>query len=245
MDLLLFQLHGPMASWGDIAVGDYRGTNVSPGESAVLGIVAAALGIDRADDDAQWGLRDELSVVVATLNSGALLRDYHTVQAPSRASLTGRPHATRRDELAIAKGDLHTIISTRDYRTGAWCVVAMQARARSSRSLSDIADAIRRPRYVLYLGRKSCPPDMPLDPVVLTTASVLEGVRLYVRRACERRAAFNSSANTSARVIERLSWGDAIDVGCDADLTTEQRDQSSRRSRWQFRDRTVRQKLLP
>lgn len=245
MDLLLFQLHGPMASWGDIAVGDYRGTNVAPGESAVLGLVAAALGIDRADDDSHARLREGFSVIVATVKSGALLRDYHTVQTPSRSALTRRPHATRRDELAVGKGELNTIISTRDYRVDAWSVVAMQARGGASQTLLDLADALRRPRYVLYLGRKACPPDFPLDPVVLTSPSVLEGVRVYAHRASERRAAINASANTEPTTIERLTWGDAVDVGCAADLTTEHRDQSTRRSRWQFRERTVHQKLRP
>jgi len=47
MDFLVFQLQAPLASWGDTAVGEYRGSYEYPGESALLGLLAAVI----------WGLR--------------------------------------------------------------------------------------------------------------------------------------------------------------------------------------------
>jgi CRISPR system Cascade subunit CasD len=37
MDVLVFRLYGPMASWGEIAVGESRHTANYPGKSAIIG----------------------------------------------------------------------------------------------------------------------------------------------------------------------------------------------------------------
>ncbi|HMR71125.1 MAG TPA: type I-E CRISPR-associated protein Cas5/CasD, partial [Rubrivivax sp.] len=121
MQFLVFQLVAPMAAWGDVAVGQYRGSRDAPGESALLGLLAAALGIRRDDEAAHAALRDGYAFAVGTVDPGSLLRDYHTAQVPSRGDLKGRPHRTRRDELAMPKHALNTILSARDYRQGgAW-----------------------------------------------------------------------------------------------------------------------------
>ena len=43
MDYLVFQLQAPLAAWGEPAVGEYRGSAAHPGESALLGLLAAPL----------------------------------------------------------------------------------------------------------------------------------------------------------------------------------------------------------
>ncbi len=44
---LIFQLHGPMASWGVDAPGEVRHTHELPSRSALLGLLAAGVGIRR------------------------------------------------------------------------------------------------------------------------------------------------------------------------------------------------------
>ena len=44
-DYLLLRLYGPLASWGEIAVGESRHSAVQPSRSALLGLLGAALGI--------------------------------------------------------------------------------------------------------------------------------------------------------------------------------------------------------
>nr|WP_284509571.1 CRISPR-associated protein Cas5 [Salinivibrio costicola] len=46
-DYLVFRLYGPLASWGEPAVGGDRPTSAYPSRSAVLGLLGAALGIKR------------------------------------------------------------------------------------------------------------------------------------------------------------------------------------------------------
>jgi CRISPR system Cascade subunit CasD len=48
---LVFQLHGPMASWGVDAPGEVRHSHELPSRSALLGLLAAALGIRRDEEE--------------------------------------------------------------------------------------------------------------------------------------------------------------------------------------------------
>ena len=128
MDFLVFQLHAPLAAWGDTAVGEYRGSLTWPGESALIGLLGAALGIRRDEEAAHAALRQGYRYAVGVVAQGTLLRDYHTAQVPGRADLKKRPHRTRRDELAVPKPALNTVLSTRDYRQdGAWRVAIQEA----------------------------------------------------------------------------------------------------------------------
>ena len=96
MQFLVFQLQAPLAAWGDVAVGEYRGSREHPGASALIGLLGAALGVRRDDEAGHAALRDGYGFAVGTVATGHLLRDYHTAQVPGRSSLTGRPHRTRR-----------------------------------------------------------------------------------------------------------------------------------------------------
>ena len=57
-DYLLFRLYGAMAAWGDIAVGEQRPSTPHPSKSALLGLLAAALGIRRHEDERHQALAD-------------------------------------------------------------------------------------------------------------------------------------------------------------------------------------------
>ncbi len=57
-DFLVFRLYGPLASWGDIAVGEQRPTTPHPSKSAVLGLIAAALGVRRDEEERQQALAE-------------------------------------------------------------------------------------------------------------------------------------------------------------------------------------------
>jgi CRISPR system Cascade subunit CasD len=161
---LLFRLQGPMASWGDIAVGERRTSWARPSRSAVLGLVAAALGIPRADRAGHDALEAGLGFAVRVDDPGRPLRDYHTAQAPSRRQ--GQMWATRADELALGN-DLTTILSQRSYLVDALYTIVLWRRPDADATvaaLATIAERLRAPVYALYLGRKCCPLGAPLDP---------------------------------------------------------------------------------
>ena len=231
MAFLVFQFRAPRSSWGDPAVGEYRGSHGYPSESALVGLLGAALGVRREDDAAHAALAQGYGFAVGVQATGKLLRDYHTAQVPGRVSLKGRPHATRRDELRVPKDELNTILSTRDYRQDAACLVAIQPCADAPYSLASLAGALKAPRYVLYLGRKSCPLAVPLFPQVVEAGSALDALNAY-------REQLGLLQGKEVEHIGQLAWSDKVDSGVPADLSVQRKDRLIRRSAWQFGDRT-------
>src|SRR5258706_7392558 len=243
MDFLVFQLQAPLSSWGEPAVGEFRGTAEHPTQSAIVGLLGAALGLLRDDEAAHAALRDGYGYAIGLQSSGSLLRDYHTAQVPPRSALKGRPQATRRDELAVPKRELPTILSTRDYRQNAASLVAIQRRDGPAPpyTFAALAEALRRPRFVLYLGRKACPPGAPLWPQIIGAESAKDA---FVRYAQFHEAARVAAADSRGRVplegiapLTRIAFDDHIEAGIERDLTTLRKDRLIRRRGWQFGDR--------
>lgn len=173
---LVFTLAGPMAAWGDVAVGESRPVYDRPSKSAVLGLMGAALGLARDDEDAHRALREGYGFAVAPTKTGQLLLDYHTAQVPIGKSGRGLP--TRREELA--QGNLNTTLSTRSYRTDTCAIAVLWSREGARWSISALRDALLRPIYPLFLGRRACPPSLPLHPAVLAADAVPEAINHYV-----------------------------------------------------------------
>lgn len=168
-DYLLFRLYGPLAAWGGIAVGEFRPSFGHPSKSAVLGLVAGALGLRRTDQASLDALAAGYGFAVRADTPGEVLRDFHTAQVPSRQK---RIFMTRKDELAGPNHDLNTILSSRDYRVEALYTVALWARPHAPYTLNVLADTLRRPRFVPYLGRKSCPLALPMQPQITSAAAL-------------------------------------------------------------------------
>ena len=229
---LVFQLCAPLAAWGDVAVGEYRGSREHPGASALIGLLGAALGVRREDEATHAALRDGYRFAVGVVAAGQLLRDYHTAQVPGRSALTGRPHATRRDELGVPKHKLNTILSTRDYRQGVAYAVAVQAEPAAPVALDALAVALREPRFVLYLGRKCCPPAAPLAPRVAPADCAHAALADYL------------TTLDPPGVLRSMAWGDGVHAGVPAHLSVPRKDRLIRRSAWQFGDRTEHLALL-
>jgi CRISPR system Cascade subunit CasD len=240
MNFLLFRLYAPLASWGDVAVGEFRPSFGYPGRSALLGLIGAALGIDRGDEESHRRLDDGLGFAVAVYAEGTLLRDYHTAQVPGAADLKKRPHRTRADELAVPRHDLNTILSTRDYRQDALCVIGAWLRPDAAAlALEDLHAALQRPRFTLYLGRKSCPPSLPLSPQLVEAAdfrTALDAARLP---ALDEAKALALPAQPL-----RVAWEDGPSIGWPQSFSVPRKDAPLSRHRWQFGDRTERVALI-
>lgn len=165
-EFLTFALAAPLAAMGDLAVGERRGSWDRPGRSAVLGLIAACLGLDRTDEEAHAALENGYGLALQVRHAGPLLPDYHTAQVPP--ARRGRRFATRREELTVP--DLETILSRRDYRTDMLVFLALWARMGARWPLSAIDEALRAPHYVPYFGRKSCPLLLPMRPLRVEAA---------------------------------------------------------------------------
>lgn len=252
MEFLVFQLQAPLSSWGEPAVGEYRGSALHPSQSALIGLLGAALGMRREDEAAHARLRDGLCFAVGVLSGGSLMRDFHTAQVPKQSALKNRAHATRQHELAVDSQDLSTILSTRDHRQNAASLVAVQARANvasSAYSLGQLAGALRRPQFTLYLGRKACVPAAPLWPQVIEGESAHAAMQRYTQQFEQaRQSAVDRRGIAPLEPMPRLqslAFDDHIVAGAMADLTTPRKDRLVRREGWQFADRNEHVALMP
>lgn len=229
MRFLLFTLYAPFAAMGEIAVGERRMGWPRPGRSAVLGLVAAALGIRRADAAALAALESGLGFAVRTDATGRPFTDYHTAQVPS--ARRGQSFATRRHELESA--NLNTILSTREWRTDALYTIALWPRPNAAVDLDRIAEALRQPRFALYFGRKAGALGLPLDAQIAEAEGVAEAFRQRRRNHGEE------------SVLRDLRSSPEAEIACDRDApglpddhrVERRRDNALNRANWQFGDR--------
>lgn len=254
-DYLVFQLYGALAAWGDIAVGETRPSGLSPAKSAVLGLVAAALGLRRPDttpDEAlrqEWearhvALADGYGMAVKLTQPGLPLTDYHTAQVPSSGSGRNKKvFATRRDELTwLPRHALNTILSRRDYRQDAYAAVALWARDGAPHTLDDLRNRLLAPEFVLYLGRKSCPLALPLNPIIVSAESFEAAVQ-DLNFANATNGLFGHHYFDEANPM--LLWDGDAETRLDAEQTVTRRDTPTSRLRWQFTVREERRAHLP
>jgi CRISPR system Cascade subunit CasD len=234
-EFLVFRLYGPLAAWGDIAVGEVRRSAPNPSRSAVLGLVSAAFGIQRDEPEKLSTLFNGYDLAVKVLSVGTMLKDYHTVQVPDSAGK--RRYYTRRDEIIFGRDRIGTILTTREYRCDALSIIALRPRITAPYSLHEIQAKLIRPEYVLYLGRKSCPLSLPLKPQILTT----EGFKAALDNAqfppiVSTHDGSDISNRYIAEIPVRYYWeNEAGDMT--PQQTHERYDEPISRTRWQFAPR--------
>ncbi|WP_440950729.1 type I-E CRISPR-associated protein Cas5/CasD [Methanosphaerula subterraneus] len=230
-DYLVFRLYGPMASWGGIAAGEDRGTLDHPTKSAVMGLVAAALGIERNEEEIHEQLHLQYRFAVRVDASGGVVRDFHT------ALIFKKPDfQTRKDEVETAdEKRVNPMLTNRDYRTDAVYTVVLWVNSDESLfSLDTIRKALLSPHFPLSLGRKSCPLALPLEPQIL--------------KADDLKELFEKTHFKSDRIIAPLLrfvnpvwifWeGDGEMEGFkERPILAKQHDMLLSRKRWQYRNR--------
>jgi len=144
MPILLLRLAGPMQSWGTRSRFDERDTDLEPSKSGVLGLLSAAMGIDRCDWENLEPLA-RLRMGVRVDRPGVLRYDYHTAQ-----------NAAPDDPSRV----LRTYVSQRYYLADAIFLVGLEGEDRGL--LERAHAALRNPHWPLYLGRKAFVPSQPV-----------------------------------------------------------------------------------
>lgn len=177
MQYLVFQLYGPMCAWGENAIGEIRKSENRPTKSALIGLVGAALGIRRDQTFEQNNLARAYEFGIKLFSAGSILHDYHTTQTAN--SLKYRDYHSRREIFMNNREEIHTILSKREYRCDAFSIIAMRAKAEVFYSLSSIKEALLKPKFHLYLGRKSCPLAIPLSPAIMEGSGYKEILDQY------------------------------------------------------------------
>ena len=182
-DAFLLHLRGPLQSYADKGFGPIREAGPFPSRSAVLGIVAAVLGLPR-NDVRLVELHDALRVHVATARAGTVRTDFHTVDA----------------------GGKNKTVTYRDYHHDAHFVALVEARSPADvGTLDEARRALRRPYYVPYLGRRACAPSLPLLPLEPAGSDV---VSVLVQAVVEARAEYRRRAASDVRVYVDGRWAE-------------------------------------
>jgi CRISPR system Cascade subunit CasD len=185
--VLLLRLAGPMQSWGTRSRFSNRDTGLEPSRSGVVGLLCAAKGIPRDDDESltRFGI-NKLKMAVRVDREGRLMRDYHTAQEVQRAS---------------GKTTQDTVLSERFYLADADFLVGLEG---ERTFLDELATSLRSPVWQLYLGRKSFVPSLPI------CENVHDGDLLEVmqRHPWRKRWAREQPPAKSLRCVVEVKYGE-------------------------------------
>lgn len=135
MPTLLLRLAAPLQSWGSSSKFETRTTEKMPTKSGVVGMLAAALGMSR---DADLSSLNALKFGVRADREGSDITDFHTAKPESE----NKPYVTYRHYLSDS--------------------VFLAGVEGDEEFLVELAAALKEPSFPLFLGRRSCPPTLPI-----------------------------------------------------------------------------------
>jgi len=187
---LFLRLEGPLQAWGDPSKFVIRRTMDAPTKSGVIGLICCAMGRSRQwavqhpiPDD---GL-NELAQRLIVRDEQVIVRNKRDDPEPRRALLdllSTLRMGVRKDRPGVRWWDYHTVgagigilqaaggikinaktkqpetlITRREYLADASFLVALQG---DTSLIQEVNDALAKPKWPLYLGRKSCSPTVPV-----------------------------------------------------------------------------------
>lgn len=139
MKTILLKFAGPLQSWGTSSHFESRHTDLYPSKSAVIGMIAAAFGYRRSEDEKIRRL-NQLHFAVRADQEGKITEDYQTA------------HKYKYNPDPVAE---RTYVTHRYYLEDAVFLVAIGHE--NDQWMTEIEEALRYPYFQLYVGRRSCP----------------------------------------------------------------------------------------
>lgn len=143
MPILLLRLAAPLQSWGGSSKFETRTTEKMPTKSGVVGLLAAALGLAR---DADLSRLAELKFGVRADRGGDDVTDFHTAHS-YKNPYSAEPEVK------------DSYITYRHYLADAVFLAGFEG---GEALLRELEDALKNPVFSLFLGRRSCPPTLPI-----------------------------------------------------------------------------------
>lgn len=138
MATLLLRLAAPLQAWGADSKFETRKTAREPTKSGVIGLLAAALGLRRDETEPLTRLV-QLRFGVRVEREGQLLVDFHMARNEEKD---------------------RSYVTYRHYLEDAVFLVGLESE--DTALLQELAEALTHPVFPLYLGRRACPPTLPL-----------------------------------------------------------------------------------
>lgn len=159
MKHLALYLCAPLQSWGSASQFGERATFDAPTRSGILGLLAAACGIDKNDEaaDRAWLARAaDLSLAVFAFARGNRMTDFHTVGARYDKD---DPWQKRMIPVTADAKPRGTDLTRRDYLADSTFGAVLSG---DDAFVDEIAEHLANPVWGVWLGRKSCIPTEPL-----------------------------------------------------------------------------------
>jgi len=163
--ILFMRLAGPLQAWGESVLNE-RKTLPVPTKSGVIGIICCCLGMrrdgsfDTSSPYAPSGITMEslnaLKLGIRTDRPGMLLRDWHAAGAKA-----GVMCAEGKLKFTEKTGKPEPVVSNRYYLCEADFLAVL---AGPMSVMETVCNALKLPHWPPYLGRKCCPPSVPLLP---------------------------------------------------------------------------------
>lgn len=147
MTTLLLRLEGPQQAWGTQSRFSDRDTGYEPSKSGLLGLICAALGRPRDHDLSDL---NSLRMGIRVDRPGTLEREFQTAGGGYPVlDKHGRPTGK----------EANAVLSRRSYLADASFLAGLEGEAPL---LRQIDDALHRPVWQLFLGRKSFVPSQQI-----------------------------------------------------------------------------------
>ena len=144
---LALKLQGVMQAWGGHTYEDFRHSELVPTRSALLGLLAACVGIDRNDRENQELLAASVLIAVRMDRKPQRITDFHTVMDARKVN--GKPNK-------------FPVVSRREYLCDAKYTVLLEIRENASFDANTLRQALEKPVFTPFLGRRSCALSRPL-----------------------------------------------------------------------------------
>lgn len=182
---LAFLIHSPMQAWGASSRFPRRDTLPHPTKSGIIGMIAAALGIDKfsATEAAELEPLRQLRLATYAIPRPDRwgknlpvnrLQDFHTIGGGYDSKKPAeKEHLPRK---AGGGSSPNAVITRRDYLLDSCFLIALSG---DRRTLEKIPPALANPTWGTWLGRKCCIPSVPVvaqmnDDLQILSDEILE-----------------------------------------------------------------------
>ena len=155
---LALYLDAPLQSWGYQSRFDQRTTLSYPTRSGVMGILCAALGVDRSDRGG-LGRLSSLEMTVYALRQSGRLTDYHTVGGGYDVDRDWRTCIPRKANGKKPARGKEVVQTYREYLQDSRFGVVLRG---AQQLVQELDAALVAPRWGVWLGRKACVPASPI-----------------------------------------------------------------------------------
>lgn len=172
MKHLALYLRAPLQSWGASSKFGIRGTLDVPTRSGLLGLIAAACGINKNDEmaDGTWLARaKKVSMSVLTFKRGDRMTEYHTVGAHYDRNDSWQKRMIPTTPDGKSRG---TDLTNRDYLMDSVFGVILSG---DDMLIGEMAAGLADPVWGIWLGRKSC---VPTEPILAGVFDLMDNARL-------------------------------------------------------------------